>query len=98
MRALSRKLTYDAPSWPSTWTEQFIAQYVQAEWKIKNLELLTAQRSATMFTHCTALLQCACAILRWTDLACSVHQQNWRERYIHQQLETWKHSKESPDA
>ena len=47
---------------PSTWTEQFIAQYVHAEWKIKNLELLTAQHSVTLVTHCTALLQCACAI------------------------------------
>ena len=46
---------------PSTWTEQFIAQYVHAEWKIKNLELLTAQHSATLVTHCNDLQQCACA-------------------------------------
>ena len=31
-----------------------------------------------MFTHCTALQQSACAILRWEDLTCNLHQQDWR--------------------
>ena len=42
------------------------------------LELIKAQRSTTLITHCMGMLRCACATLPCADPTCSVHHSYWQ--------------------